>query len=68
MQNIDQQDPAQSIIGNNRHKVVDGRDQRTGRNGRVYMDFFEEQRDTGTDCPGYDHRQYQRETDASGHQ
>ena len=37
-----QKDPAQSIIGNNSHKVVDCSDERTGSNCRVDVDLFEE--------------------------
>lgn len=65
MQYIDQKNPAQSVIRHNCDKVVDRCDQRAGRNGRVYMDLLEKQRDTGTNCSGNDHRQYQREADAS---
>ena len=42
MQYSDQEDPAQSIIGNNSHKVVDCSDERTGSNCRVDVDLFEE--------------------------
>ena len=67
MQYIDQKNPAQSVIRHNCDKVVDRCYQRAGRNGRVYMDLLEKQRDTGTNRSGNDHRQYQREADASGH-
>ena len=55
MENVKQKDPAGSVIGYDGDKVIDGRYERSGCDGRVDVDLLEEQRYQSTDCRGYDH-------------
>ena len=65
MQPVYQQHPAQSVIGHDRHQVVDGRDERTGRDRRVHLDLLEEQRDQRADGAGDHHGDHQRNADTA---
>ena len=42
MQYMDQEQPCQSIIGDHCNQVIDGCDQRTGSDGGVNSELFEE--------------------------
>ena len=66
MQQINQKQHRQSIINHNCDKVVHCRDQRAGRNRRVYIDLLEEHRDQCADHTGDHHRCHKRDSDTAG--
>ena len=59
MQYMDQQQPCKSVVSNNGNQIVDRRNQRTGRNCRVYLDFMEQDRHERTDQTG-NHDRYKQ--------
>lgn len=59
MQKLNQQNPCQTVIGYNGNQIVDRRNQRTGRNCRVYLDFMEQDRHERTDQTG-NHDRYKQ--------
>ena len=67
MKNIDQQDPAESVICDHSDKVVDSSDQRSGSNGRVHSDFVEKHGDQGSDQAGDHHGNQEGKTDTGGY-
>ena len=67
MEELDQKQPTQAVVGHYRNKVVDGRNQRIGSNCRIDLDLFEKQRNTRTNRAGDQHCQKQGNTDACGY-
>ena len=68
MEDLQQKQITQGIIGNNGDKVVDRGDQRAGSDRRVDADLFKEHGDDGTHDCGQQHRYQQRNTGAAGYQ
>ena len=67
MQNIDKQYPAQSVVGDDRHKVVYRRDKRARGYRRVDLDLLEKERDKRAYRARYHHSYEQREADTARH-
>ena len=67
MEELDQTQPAQAVVGHYRNKAADGRNQRTGSNCRIDLDLFEKQWNTRTNRTGDQHCQKQGNTDARGY-
>ena len=66
MQNVQKQDPCETVVGYDRHKVVDRGDQRTGCDSRVKLQLFEKQRYAGAGNAGKQHRSQHGDTRAEG--
>ena len=45
MQEIDQDQPGQSVVRDDGNQIIDRCNQRTGRNGGIHADFLEKDRD-----------------------
>ena len=67
MQQIQQQEPGQAVVGDGGHQVVHGGDQGAGGHGRIHFDFVEEQGDDSPREAGDGHGNYQGQPHASGH-
>ena len=63
---MNQQDPYQSIINYNGYQIVNGCDQRTGRNCRIDLDLMEEHRNQCSHKTGDHHSRHQRKYNAAG--
>ena len=66
LQDVQKQNPAHTIIGDNCNKVVYSCNQWAGSNCRIYPDFFEEQRNQRANSTGDQHSKHQGHPNTAG--
>ena len=63
---LEQEDPAEPVVGHHRHQIVHRGDQGPGGHCGIHMDLFEKQWDQRAHRAGDHHGQQQRDADAAG--
>ena len=66
MQQIQQQEPGQAVVGDGGHQVVHGGDQGAGGHSRIDVQLFEEHGNAGSGDAGQCHGDQQGDADAGG--
>ena len=66
MHHLKQQDPDQTVIGDDSHQVVDRRDERSRSHRRIHLDLVEKHRHHRTNECRDHHRNQKRDTNAAG--